>query len=48
MQNTIVRGGGWPAEGKNKNQELGEKIKKGKENRKKKEEKALKMHLFGL
>ena len=46
--------GGWgkASWGKNKNQELGKKMKKGKEKRRKitlkKGEKALKMHLFGL
>ena len=49
MQNTMVRGGGWPAGEKIK---LGvrEKIKKGKEKRRKikKGKEALKMHLFGL
>ena len=31
MQNTMVKGGGWSAGEKNKNQELGKKIKNGKE-----------------
>ena len=36
MQNIMVRGGGrWPAGGKNKNYKLKEKMKKGKENRRK-------------
>ena len=52
MQNTMVRGGGNGQLGKkNKNQELGKKMKKGKEKRRKislkKGAKALKMHLFG-
>ena len=53
MQNTMVRGGGkWSAGKKNKNQELGKQIKKGKEKRRKitlkKGKKVLKMYLFGL
>ena len=44
MQNTMVRGGEWPA---------GEKMKlgvreKNEKGERKKEEKALKLHLFGL
>ena len=49
MQNTMVRGGEWPAGGKNW---LGKKRKKLKEKKEenyiKKGGKGLKMHLFGL
>ena len=50
MKNTIVRGGGgWSGWVKNKNKELGEKLKKGKEKmRKITLKKALKMHLLVL
>ena len=52
MQNTMVRGGRWPAGKKNEIRSYGKKIKKGKEKRRKitskKGKRALKMHLFGL
>ena len=53
MQNTMVRGRGNGQLGKKmKIRSYGKKIRKGKEKRRKitlkKEEKALKMHLFGL
>ena len=49
MQNSMVRGGGWSTGEKNGVREKNEKgERKKEENYIKKEEKGLKMHLFGL